>query len=421
MTRGPRAGFAAAFAVREFRALWAAEAQSVVGDQLAKVALSVVVYQRTGSAGLTALSYAVMLLPALVAGPLLSWVADAFPRRAVMVGCALAQAVLVGLMALPGTPVAALFGLIVVVQLVQAPYLAAQAATLPVVLTGEAYQAGQALRQITRQIGTLAGLAFGGMTVVLLGVPGALALDAATFVVAALVIRVWVADRPAPAATGDEDGAPRGSAVRQGIQVIWGDPRLRALTALAWLAGFAVVPEALMVPLALSVGAGPTAVGWLLAIESLAMVIGAYLLVRLVSAHARQRLLGPLAVLTVLPLVGFAAGPGLAAVAALLALAGFFAAYQVTVSATFMELVPDDRRGQAYGIARSCLISVQGLGVLLGGLVAELTGSVGTTIAIAGGLGVLAAVPAALAWRRAIAVPTGKHAPTRMLAHAGAH
>lgn len=393
----------------------------MVGDQLAKVALSVVVYQRTGSAGLTALSYAVMLLPALVAGPLLSWVADAFPRRAVMVGCALAQAVLVGLMALPGTPVAALFGLIVVVQLVQAPYLAAQAATLPVVLTGEAYQAGQALRQITRQIGTLAGLAFGGMTVVLLGVPGALALDAATFVVAALVIRVWVADRPAPAATGDEDGAPRGSAVRQGIQVIWGDPRLRALTALAWLAGFAVVPEALMVPLALSVGAGPTAVGWLLAIESLAMVIGAYLLVRLVSAHARQRLLGPLAVLTVLPLVGFAAGPGLAAVAALLALAGFFAAYQVTVSATFMELVPDDRRGQAYGIARSCLISVQGLGVLLGGLVAELTGSVGTTIAIAGGLGVLAAVPAALAWRRAIAVPTGKHAPTRMLAHAGAH
>ena len=85
MNGGEPSGFAAALANREFRTLWAAEAQSVVGDQLAKVALAVVVYSRTGSAGLTALSYAAMLLPALVTGPLMSGLADAYPRRTVMI------------------------------------------------------------------------------------------------------------------------------------------------------------------------------------------------------------------------------------------------------------------------------------------------------------------------------------------------
>lgn len=400
MTRGQRAGFAAAFAVPEFRALWAAEAQSVVGDQLAKVALSVVVYNRTGSVGLTALSYAAMLLPALVAGPLLSGIADAYQRRTVMVGCAAVQAGLVALMAIPSTPTIALFALIVVVQLVQAPYMAAQAATVPVVLSGEAYQAAQALRSMTRQVGTLVGLAFGGMAVALLGVSGALLIDALTFALAALVVRFGVRAREAPTA---EAAQAKESGMVGGIALIWQDPRLRALTALAWLAGFAIVPEALMVPFATSVGAGPTAVGWLLAVESAAMVIGAFLLVRLVPVQTRLRLAGPLAVLTIAPLLAYAAKPGLAAALVLLALSGMFAAYQVTVSATFMELVPNERRGQAYGIARSGLIAAQGLGVLVGGVVAELTGSVSTTIALAGAIGLLAAVPAAVSWQRASA------------------
>ena len=398
MIRGQRAGFAAAFAVPEFRALWAAEAQSVVGDQLARVALSVVVYARTGSVGLTALSYAAMLLPALVSGPLLSGVADAFPRRRVMVVCALVQAALVALMAVPSTPMLALFALIVTVQLVQAPYLAAQAATLPSVLTGDAYQAAQAMRQITRQVGTLVGLAFGGMVIAIVGVSGALMIDAVTFLLAAVAIRLGVLSRPAAAASTDE---ARGAGILPGITLIWRDPCLRSLTALAWLAGFAIVPEALIVPFAASVGAGPTAIGWLLAVESAAMVLGAFLLVRFVPLERRLRLLGPLAVLTVVPLIAYAAGPGLAAGLVLLGLSGLFAAYQVTVSATFMERVPDERRGQAYGIARSGLIAVQGLGVVAGGLVAELTGSVSTTIAIAGVLGVAAAIPAAISWQQA--------------------
>jgi predicted MFS family arabinose efflux permease len=399
MNGGERSGFAAALANREFRTLWAAEAQSVVGDQLAKVALAVVVYSRTGSAGLTALSYAAMLLPALVTGPLMSGLADAYPRRTVMIVCAAVQALLVGLMATPSTPVIALFGLIVAVQFAQAPFMAAQAAVLPVVLSGETYQTAQAMRQMTRQVGVLAGLAFGGLAVTTLGVSRSLLLDALTFALTAVAIRLGVRHRPAPAAVGG--GAPGQSGLLRGASFIWHEPRLRALIGLSWLAGFAVVPEGLIVPFAVSIGTGPTAVGWLLAVESAAMVLGAYLLVKLVPLEGRLRLLGPLAVLTIAPLVVYVTNPGLGAALVLLGLSGFFAAYQVTTTATFMELVPDERRGQAYGVARSGLIAVQGLGVLAGGAVAELTGSVSGTIALAGVAGLLAAVPAAIAWHHA--------------------
>src|SRR5439155_15806356 len=87
------------FGVAEFRALWLAQALSYVGDQLAQVALAVLVYHRTGSALLTAVTYALTYLPPIVGGPVLSGLADVFPRRAVMVVCDVVRAVLVGLVA----------------------------------------------------------------------------------------------------------------------------------------------------------------------------------------------------------------------------------------------------------------------------------------------------------------------------------
>ena len=46
----PRAAFRDVFAVAEFRALWLAQILSVGGDQLARVALTFLVYDRTRSA-----------------------------------------------------------------------------------------------------------------------------------------------------------------------------------------------------------------------------------------------------------------------------------------------------------------------------------------------------------------------------------
>lgn len=62
------ATFGAVFAVPEFRVLWLAQVLSVVGDQLARVALSVLTFHRTGSPLLTGAVYALSYLPAVAGG-----------------------------------------------------------------------------------------------------------------------------------------------------------------------------------------------------------------------------------------------------------------------------------------------------------------------------------------------------------------
>lgn len=383
------------FSVGEFRVLWAAAAQSIVGDQLARVALSVLVFQRTGSAGWTAAMYALTQLPALLSGVLLSGLADRLPRRAVMVGCDLARAGLVGVMALPGAPLPLLAVLLVLVQLADAPFAAAQGATLPHVLPGERFERGQRALLITHQAGLLAGFAVGGLLVAWVGTHTALAVDAATFLLSAGLIRAGVRARPVSGAVTRKMALQ----VRAGTRLIWADRRLRSLVGLAWLAGFAVVPEGLAVPFAAEVGVGVAAVGWLLAADPAGMVVGAWLLGKL-STERRLRLLGPLAIGTIVPLACYLLAPSLTFALVLLAISGACSAYQVTAGATFVQLVPDHQRGQALGLARSGLVAAQGLGVAAGGLLAELLDGPTTAVAAAGLVGFVFSVNAAVAWAR---------------------
>jgi predicted MFS family arabinose efflux permease len=186
-----------------------------------------------------------------------------------------------------------------------------------------------------------------------------------------------------------------------GARTIWHDRRLRSLVGLGWLAGFAFLPEGLVVPYADEIEADTAAVGLLLAAAPAGVVIGAFVLGRFVAPERRLTLLGPLAVLTTVPLIAFVFEPGLVPAILLLLAVGLFSAYQVTAGATFMRIVPDSARGQAFGLAGSGVIAAQGLGLAAGGLLASVLGSVADTIAVAGAAGTLLAIPAATAWQRA--------------------
>ena len=97
-----RATFRDVFAVREFRALWFSEILSVAGDRLALVALTLLVYDRTGSPLLAAAAYAAGYVPWVIGGLFLADLADRRPRRQVMVACDAVRAVLVAAMAFRG-------------------------------------------------------------------------------------------------------------------------------------------------------------------------------------------------------------------------------------------------------------------------------------------------------------------------------
>ncbi|RSD20860.1 MFS transporter [Amycolatopsis eburnea] len=390
------AGTWSAFAVRGFRVVWLAGLLSVAGDQLARVALSILVYQRTGSAALSAATYALSMLPALVSGALLSWLADRFPRRQVMVVCDVARAALVAVMAVPATPLPLMAALLVLVQLAEAPFSAAQGAVLPELL-GTRYEAGQAVQQVTTQLCLVLGFAAAAFVVAGVGAHTALAIDAATFAVSALLIRTGLGSHPPPG------GRPRHGTswwrqVAGGAVAVSRDRTLATLVWLGWLALFTVVPEGLAVPFAREVGAGGGWIGVLLAAEPAGAVAGA-LLLRLVARRVRVRALGVLAVGTSAPLVAYWTQPALGTALALLFVSGVCSAYQVTAGATFVQLSPPPLRGRALGFARTGMIAGQGLGIVLGGVLAQLAGAA-TAIAVAGTAGALVALAAAAAWSR---------------------
>lgn len=401
------------FGVPEFRWLWSADVLSVLGDQLARVALSVLVFSRTGSAAAAALTYALTFLPALVGGLTLGWLADRFRRRSVMVGADLARAGLTAAMAIPHLPFAVLCGLLVTVVLLGTPHAAAQGALLPEVLGGQ-YEDGLAVRQMTNQLGQLVGFASGGVVVGILGPSAALLADAATFLLAACLVWFGVADRPRPARTavdpdpdpdqgsGGSDGMAGPGVLPAGLRVILGSRSLRALVGLAWLVGWFVVPEALAAPYAAQLGGGSAVVGLLMAADPAGSVLGAWAFIRYVPADLRERLMGPFAVAAGLPLVALAVAPPLPAAFGLIAVSGMFStAYLLQTQASFVRATPDHLRGRAIGVAAAGVVASQGVAVLLAGWAADVWGAV-NALAATGVAGTVTTAVAALAWGRAM-------------------
>jgi MFS family permease len=396
------ARFADVLRSRVFLALYLAETQSVLGDQLARVALSVLVFERTHSTSETAVAYALTFLPALVGGAFLSGLADRFAQRTVMVCGDLMRAGLLAAMAISGMPIGALFALLVVAVLLGPTFTAAEVSLIAAVFDPERFRVATGLRMITNQLAQVAGFALGGAVVTLLNPQWALRIDACSFALSALVIAR--AARPAAIAGGVPDPEPGPSkratlgvaAVLRGLRA---DHHLRALVGLTWLAGFFVVPEGLAAPYTAAIGSGTASVGILMAAIPAGSVVGAYVVLRRVRPARRPGVVSVMAVLTGLPLVACGVKPVLPVSIGLWILSGIFAAYLLDVMTSVVQLTPADRRGRMVGLVGAGLIGVQGLGVVAFGVAADHIGAA-AAVAVAGGIGTALAVPLALAARR---------------------
>jgi MFS family permease len=400
-----RARWRDVFGHAEFRALFLAGVLSVAGDQLARVALSVLVFDRTNSAGLTALTYALTYVPDLLFGPLLAGFADRYPRRTVMIVTDLARAVLVAAMAIQALPLLVVILLLLGLQAFGSPFNAARAATLPAVLPGDHYVLGKAANDMVVQFSQVLGFGTGGLVVVAVGTSGGLLLDSATFLLSAALITFGVRRRPAPARDTNEPPNNYFKDLAAGISLVARTPKLRALVVLATIAGFYVTVEGLAVPYAHEIGGGPEAAGLLLAASPAGAVAGMWL-ITLWPPERRMLFLGPLAVLACVPLIVCFLAPGLLPTVALWAVSGLASAYHLPTSAAFVQAVPDSQRGQAFGVASTALRSSQGIGILVAGLIADQS-SPSVAVGVMGAAGALAALAAGTAWTRARRTRTG--------------
>jgi MFS family permease len=388
------------FADGQFRALFIAQAISLTGDQLARVAIASLVYKRTGSAFITALIYAVTYVPWLIGGPLLGGLADRFPRRTVMVVCQLTSAVLVVLMAVPGMPLIALAALLFVVILAESPFLSARASMLVDILPDDRYVLSSALNQLIIQGAQVIGFAAGGALVLVVGSQDALLIDAGSFLISAVLVRFGVQAHKAVATVVQLGNS--WERMKTGAKVVFGDPRLRGLVLLGWLAAFWVVPEGLAAPYARG---DSSSIGLLLAAQPVGSVVGGLVLSRMVRPTTRLELMGWLAVVSCLPLLFFVTNPPLPVAVALLVISGIGTTYNLPANAAFMQALPAERRGQAFGLVSAGLVAGQGISITVAGACAELI-SPGVVICVAGALGVASALALSGAGRRFLSSPS---------------
>lgn len=391
-----QATYGEVFAVPEFRALWLAHTLSLLGDQLSRVALSVLVFDRSGSALLTGAVYALTYLPPILGGPLLSGLADLVPRKRLMMACDLVRALLIAALAFPGLPFGALCVLLFAAVLFGSPFTAARAAMLPDVLTGDKYVLGNAITNITMQACQMIGFVVAGAAVATIGTHLALVLDGGTFLLSALVVWLGVHERPLPPREGNESPS-LWSITRDGTKIVFGDPRLRTLVMFAWLCAFVVVPEGLAAPYAAQFDGRPLTVGILMAAFPTGMALGGFVYSRFVRPTSRLRVMGWMAMLTCAPLIASALYPPLWVVVVLWAIAGVGSAYQLAANVAFVLTVPAASRGLAFGLVASGMQAVQGLAIAAAGALADVLGPE-PVVALSGTIGLIIATILALSW-----------------------
>ena len=377
------AGYGAVLRNREYVTLLVSQSLSVLGDQVAAIALALLVFDRTGSAFAAAATFAVGYATGILVGPFLSTLADRYPRRTVMVVSDAVRFVLVGALALqPPTPV--LFALIGLVGAASPAFSSARSATLPDVLSYEDYSTGQGLVSNAAQASQVLGFALGGVMVATIGAGGALVVDAATFAASALAIRLLLQHRPA---VGDAHaGLLRETLL--GARTVQRSQELRYW--LAWgmlIVGATAAPEGLAVALSRGEGGGPVAAGLLTAAGPLGFILGTFALIQ-VPAARRARLLPWATSLCFLPLILTALSPALAVVMLLWALAGAGGAIQVVANTGYVMASSPALRGRLFGVADTAMMAIQGLVLVVAGAAASRWGAA-TTIAVFGGLGLL--------------------------------
>jgi len=373
----------------QFRRLAASYGLNELGDWMGIVALSVLVFDRTGSALATAsLFLGTRFLPALVAPILVAKVERPPPRFALPLIYA-GEATAFGGLALLGGESFFLLGVVVLATIDGALALTGRALTRAVVAAllepeGELRE-GNAVLNVAFTGSAAVGPAIAGLVVAGFGVQPALLLDAASFYAIA-----WILLGAGTLPQAEPDPGLVRDRVRAGLAYIRERPTLRRLLIAQ---GCAFVFFAAVIPIEViyakqTLGAGDSGYGLLLGSWGVGMVVGGVAFARLRRAPLPVLLFfGTVAVGA--GYVGLAAAPTLALACAASVLGGAGNGVQwVSAISAVQELTAAEMQARVMSVLESIGAAMPGLGYLLGGLLASGT-SPRTTFLFAG-VGVLA-------------------------------
>jgi hypothetical protein len=366
----PAPGYRTAFATPEFGPLFTAYLLSLLGDVVAAVALTVLVFERTGSPFLAGITFTLAFMPSLIGGTLLSALVERLPPRRLMVGCDLLSAVMVVAMAAGHAPVWALLALLAALGLVSPIQNGTRNAVLASILAGDSFVAGRSLFRVVSQSAQVVGNATGGLLLVVASPRGALGVDAATFVASALL--VGLGTRARPARTG---AVVRGSLLGDslsGVRSVLSVPLLRRVLLLGWFVpALSVAPESLAAASVHELGRSGTAVGFWLAALPIGVITGEIVALRLFSPARRARVVVPLAAWVFVPLLVFALEPRIELAIPLLVLSGLGHGYSLGLDTLIIRYADGAVRDRVFTVFGAGLMAIQGLGFAAAGALAE--------------------------------------------------
>ena len=262
-------GFRSALRHRDLRLLFGSMVVSATGSWAYNVALMVFVYDRTQSLAWVSAASLGRFVPALLLSAYAGVVAERFERVRVMVSsdiiCCVLQAALAVVVLLDGSVTLAivLAGLTAVASAV---YLPSVAAMIPQVVEERDLAAANALEGSIENITVIAGPAIGAFLVAFGSAELALAVNAATFAVSALLVRRMTA-RSTPVDVAEDGTAGPLRQMIVGAKAIFASAPARVLVAFCALASFVYGTDTVLFVAASDerLGTGPDGFGYLLA------------------------------------------------------------------------------------------------------------------------------------------------------------
>ena len=378
--------------VSNFRLLLSAQLISEIGDWSARVALQLLVLERTGNAALSALVIAVSLAPWIGLGQVLASIGDRYPRRAVLVVSDLSRAMIFLLIAAVEIPVPMILVLAFLAGCFDPPFEASRSALIPQLVGTTLYGHALALAAHVSNMGLLSGYVLGGGLSGWLGPRGALLVNAGTFLLSSFLVFRLSNDPGNPARRPD---------VRAAVQFVLTDRVvLTSVIVYGLVAFFGMSVEGIAAPYAVDeLGLNETRVGLLLATIPLGTILGTLA----IRPHGSDRKLVRLS--GVVPMVAgalslpiFALGlEGVAAYVGFFGVGVCFAAAIPTNTAAGRR-IPDEIRASTFGILQGVVVGAHATGAAFGGVLAAGITLRFATIAGAGtlfglGLVVLLAAP----------------------------
>jgi MFS family permease len=376
--------------VQSFRLLALATVGSAFGTWLAFVALTIDVYDRTGSAVWVSALLIADFLPAIVIGFAAGALVDRLPRRRLMIASDLARFAIFAALPFANDPA------LVVVLAAAAGFATgffrpALYAGLPNLLPDEDLPHANSLLQTIENLAWAVGPVAGGVLVAATSPDSAYWINAVTFLVSAALL-AGIPDRLLQAAPAVGRGYWRDLA--EGFALVKNSRAL--LTVLtAWnviMLASAGVNVAEVVLAKEAFGAGDFGYGLLVGSTGLGLALGSFVAGSLLEHRAIATVYATSIGLVAVGMAGAAASPNVWVAAACVAVLGVGNGAAVVCNALFVQRgAPDELRGRAFTVLMSSNYVFLGLGMVAAG---PLTDELGprTVWAIAGALAAVAAV-----------------------------